>query len=241
MNRYTTVAQEVQHNGFAVLDNIYTDTEISNLIQQISATPQSGPEFLSSKDLFAIRRFFKAVPGITALVFNDKLKSLISGAFGAGHFIVKSIYFDKPQASNWFVPYHQDLMIAVNGKAELPGYGPWTVKPAQTAVQPPVFILENMFTLRIHLDDTDADNGALKVIPGSHAKGIYRPETIDHDLEREALCNVGRGAVMIMKPLLLHASGRSTSDRKRRVIHIECSNQPLPEPLSWSEFEAIPL
>ena len=44
------------------------------------------------------------------------------------------------------------------------GYGPWTVKQNQYAVQPPLDILENNFTIRIHLDDTDENNGALRVI-----------------------------------------------------------------------------
>ena len=71
-------------------------------------------------------------------------------------------------------------------------------------MQPPLDILENIFTIRIHLDNTDENNGALKVVPKSHAKGIYRPETIDWEVETENICNVENGGVMIMKPLLLH-------------------------------------
>ena len=90
---------------------------------------------------------------------------------------MKSIYFDKPAGSNWFVSYHQDLTISVNAKIDLGGFGPWTVKQDQYAVQPPLQILENNFTIRIHLDDTDENNGALKVIPGSHLKGVCRQNT----------------------------------------------------------------
>ncbi len=62
------------------------------------------------------------------------------------------------------VAWHQDLTISVNKKLDLPGYGPWTIKQDQYAVQPPLEILENIFTIRIHLDDTDEKNGALRVI-----------------------------------------------------------------------------
>ena len=110
------------------------------------------------------------------------------------------------------------------------------MKQNQYAVQPPLHILENNFTIRIHLDDTDENNGALRVIPKSHAKGIYRPETIDWSKEREVTCIVSKGGVMLMRPLLLHASSRTTNNKKRRVIHIEFSNQSLPEPLQWSEL-----
>ncbi len=86
--------------------------------------------------------------------------------------MVKSIYFDKPETSNWYVAYHQDLTISVDRKTPLENFGPWTVKHEQFADQPPLDILEHIFTVRIHLDDTDGDNCALKVVPGSHLKKI---------------------------------------------------------------------
>jgi ectoine hydroxylase-related dioxygenase (phytanoyl-CoA dioxygenase family) len=175
------------------------------------------------------------VPQAAGLVFNEKLQEVIFSLFGRQYFVVKSIYFDKPGSSNWFVSYHQGLTISVRDRFEVSGFGPWSVKQNQFAVVPPVEILEENFTVRIHLDDTDENNGALRVVPGSHRKGIYRPETIDWNIEQEATCCVPRGGIMIMRPLLLHASSRSTSNRKRRVIHIEFACQELPEPLQWSE------
>jgi ectoine hydroxylase-related dioxygenase (phytanoyl-CoA dioxygenase family) len=148
---------------------------------------------------------------------------------------VKSIYFDKPETSNWYVSYHQDLTISVDKKLELENFGPWTTKQNQFAVQPPIDILENIFTIRIHLDNTDEKNGALKVVPKSHLKQLYRPETINWTTETETICNVKGGGIMIMKPLLLHSSSRTTNNKKRRVIHIEFSNQQLPTGLNWSE------
>ncbi|MFD1256587.1 phytanoyl-CoA dioxygenase family protein [Mucilaginibacter terrae] len=160
---------------------------------------------------------------------------------GNKYFVVKSIYFDKPEKSNWFVAYHQDLTVSVDRKIDLPGFGPWTVKQNQFAVQPPINILQNNFTIRIHLDDTNETNGALKVIPGSNVKGMYRAENIDWRVEQEDVCVVPQGGVMIMRPLLLHASNRSTGNKRRRVLHIEFSKAELPESLQWSEKEAIDL
>ena len=102
-------------------------------------------------------------------------------------------------------------------------------------MQPPLDISQNIFTIRIHLDDTNEHNGALKVIPKSHLKGIYRPETINWETETEIICKVPKGGIMIMRPLLLHSSGRTTSSKKRRVIHIEFSNMELPDELKWAE------
>ncbi len=195
----------------------------------------SKENFRKSQELFAIRQFLKEVPEIRDLIFNDSVQQIIREIFGAKYFVVKSIYFDKPETSNWYVAYHQDLTISVDKKLELPDFGPWTTKLNQFAVQPPLEVLENIYTIRIHLDDTDENNGALKVVPKSHAKGIYRPETIDWAVETEHICNVERGGIMIMKPLILHGSNRTTNGKKRRVIHIEFSDKELPEVLQWSE------
>lgn len=195
-------------NGFAVIDDIYTADEVEALLQQISQANTGKDTFRKSVDLFAIRQFLREVPSALDTIFKDKLKRVLRPLLGDNYFVVKSIYFDKPQTSNWYVSYHQDLTISVDKRLPLNGFDFWTTKQNQFAVQPPLDILQNVVTVRIHLDDTDGSNGALKVVPKSHLKGIYRPETIDWTIEREVSCNVSIGGVMLMKPLLLHSSGR---------------------------------
>lgn len=226
---------EVDINGFTIIENIYSETEVNKLINIIENTEALGDTFRKSKDLFAIRRFLKEVPDTLPLLLNENLKQIITSLFGDDYFIVKSIYFDKPGSSNWFVAYHQDLTISVNKKADIEDFGPWTVKQEQFAVQPPLQILENIYTIRVHLDQTNQDNGALKVIPQSHSKQIYRPETINWEIETEATCNVDKGGIMIMKPLLMHSSCRTVNNSRRRVIHIEFSSVQIPQPLQWAE------
>eukprot|EP01035_Chromulina_nebulosa_P055571 gene55571-76149_t len=166
-------------NGFAVVENVFSSTEIDELLHIISQADTDKPTFRKSSDLFAIRQFLKEVPEALPAIFTTKLKALISAICGDDFFVAKSIYFDKPAESNWFVGYHQDLTISVDKKMETEHFTGWTVKQSQFAVQPPLSVLESNFTVRIHLDDTNENNGALKVIPTSHLKGIYRPETID--------------------------------------------------------------
>lgn len=221
--------------GFAIIDEIYSSEEIAILLHQIDEAKTDRETFRKSEDLFAIRQFLKEIPSTLDIILNDKLKIVLEQLFGEKYFVVKSIYFDKPQTSNWYVSYHQDLTISVDKKVPLPGFDFWTIKQNQFAVQPPLTILENVITVRIHLDDTDKNNGALKVVPKSHRKGIYRPETIDWTIEEEINCNVLKGGIMLMKPLLLHSSGRTTNNKRRRVIHIEFSNMELPTEISWSE------
>lgn len=227
--------QEISNQGFAIIDNVFTDEEINDLLLTISQADTSKSTFRKTNDLFAIRQFLREVPVSVDKVFTDKLNRIISELFGDDYFVVKSIYFDKPENSNWFVSYHQDLTISVDKKLEIEGFGPWTTKQNQFAVQPPLDILQDNFTIRIHLDNTNEDNGALKVVPTSHLKGIYRPETIDWTVENEITCSVKKGGIMIMKPLLLHSSSRTTNNNKRRVLHIEFSRSSLPDNLNWAE------
>ncbi|WP_316783136.1 phytanoyl-CoA dioxygenase family protein [Pedobacter frigiditerrae] len=226
---------QISTQGFSIIPNIYNDDEIEQILKAINQVDTSKDTFRKSADLFAIRQFLKEVPAVHDLIFNEKLKAIIQSTFGDNYFVVKSIYFDKPEQSNWFVAYHQDLTISVDKKVELENFGPWTVKQNQFAVQPPIEILHDNFTIRIHLDDTDENNGALKIIPKSHLKGIYRAATIDWTIERETICKVEKGGIMIMKPLLLHSSSKTTNNNKRRVIHIEFSNIELPNELHWAE------
>jgi ectoine hydroxylase-related dioxygenase (phytanoyl-CoA dioxygenase family) len=239
MNIHNNVKEKINDDGFAIINDVFTEGEINKLLHVISSADTSKPTFRKATDLFAIRQFFKEIPGVAELIFNQNLNSLVSNIFGDEYFVVKAIYFDKPETSNWFVAYHQDLTISVNKKITLEGFGPWTVKQDQFAVQPPLDILQDNFTVRVHLDNTGKENGALKVIPRSHVKGIYRSEVIDPAMKTENICSVTKGGIMIMKPLLLHSSARTINNEKRRVVHIEFSKSDLPNDLQWSEYLAI--
>lgn len=230
--------QQINSNGFTIINQVYAESEIEKLISLIENRTESNPAnatFRKSQDLFAIRQFHKEIPETLDFIFNQNLKDIMEDTFGKGYFITKSIYFDKPEKSNWFVAYHQDLTISVDKKIEIDHFENWTVKQNQFAVQPPAAILEDNFTIRIHIDYTTKDNGALKVINDSHSKGILRLENLDFKNEKETICEVEKGGIMIMKPLLFHASNKTTNNERRRVIHIEFSKQELPDGLEWSE------
>ena len=231
-------SNQINNEGFSIINNVYTTNEIEKLISLIENVTKNDfniSTFRKSQDLFAIRQFHKEIPETLDLIFNKNLNEIIKSNFGKGYFITKSIYFDKPEKSNWFVAYHQDLTISVDKKIDAENFENWTVKQNQYAVQPPQEILENNFTIRIHIDKTTKDNGALKVINNSHSKGILRIENLNFENEKETICEVEKGGIMIMKPLLFHASNKTTNNERRRVIHIEFSKQELPSELEWSE------
>ena len=92
-----------------------------------------------------------------------------------------------------------------------------------------------MVAIRIHLDDCDATNGALRVLPATHRAGRLSAEQIESEQQSisSVTCSVKRGGALLMKPLLLHASSAAVRPVHRRVIHIDFAACSLPGGLTW--------
>lgn len=167
------------------------------------------------------------------LSVSEALMSLLPKGFHP----VRSILFDKTPEQNWPVLWHQDLTIAVADKKDVPGYGPWSFKDGAHHTQPPATLLKRMKTIRLHLDDTDEDNGALLVIPQSHLLGkIPHTDISQHTEGKGHVCRFLSGDVLVMSPLLLHSSRRSRSGNRRRVLHLEYAPPEALHPdLNWHE------
>lgn len=230
---------QLKELGHQVVPNLYTESEIASISELVDGFTDGDEDDSRSSELFSIRKVLLNHPELKPLVFNQNLKRILELNFAGDFFLTKSIYFDKPSTSNWFVAYHQDLSISVDQKADVDGYSNWTHKHGLYGVQPPLRILQNTLTLRIHLDDTTTENGALRVIQKSHQKGFIRVDEKNWDPADEVVCDVKRGGVMLMKPLTLHASSRTTNGKRRRVIHLEFCDIELDEPLGWLERSHI--
>lgn len=226
---------QLNNEGYSIVLDVYSESEIFEIAKVIEEKDLNSNSILKSKDLFAIRELLNEIPELDKLIFNEKLKTLI-GAFrvDSKFFLSKAIYFDKPEGSNWFVAYHQDLTINVVEQKEIEGFKNWTNKRGQIGVQPPTEYLDRTITIRVHLDDTDDTNGALRVVPESHLNGVVRTEERSQN-SKEFTCEVKSGGVMLMKPLTFHASSKSSGQSNRRVIHLEFCDKQLPKELNWKE------
>ncbi len=167
---------------------------------------------------------------------NAKLLALVP----KGMTPVRSILFDKTEESNWPVLWHQDLTIALKEKIEVEGYEPWSEKNGIPHVQPPAELLQNMVTLRIHLDNTPEENGALRVSPRSHLFGKIPSSAIQKHIENAVtICECKAGDVLQMSPLLLHSSPRTKSSGRRRILHFEYAKRCDLDPhLVWATSSA---
>ena len=77
-----------------------------------------------------------------------------------------------------------------------------------------------MLTVRLHLDDCPASNGALRVIPKTHLLGRLSEATAAKIAgeNRAVVCELNAGGALVMRPLLLDASSAASLAGHRRVI-----------------------
>lgn len=220
-----SVGSRLEVFGYEIVSDVLSHIEIEELISALGQA--NGPG----------RRGVLSLPTVAKLATSARLLEAIRGSLRAEPRPVRAIYFDKTPETNWAVGWHQDLTIAVSDRADVADFGPWSVKDGVPHVQPPAELLEQMLTIRLHLDDCNADNGALWVLPGSHTLGRLSAEQIQEMTQRQqaVVCTVNAGGALFMKPLLLHSSKRSAQGVHRRVLHLEYAGFDLPKPLEWKQ------
>lgn len=242
----TELANRLDSNGFAVIPGPFDEKILDALANSIRTARTDSPSLRNRQrggGLFAMRNILE-IPTVAEIAVSSLLCGLIDDLLGANSFPVRGIFFDKPPGANWLVPWHQDLMIPIQEKREdAIGYRAWSRKDGVWHTLPPVEVLERMLTVRIHLDDCDADNGALQVIPGSHAHGRLTDTETDRWRQSHSPVTVcaTRGDILLMRPLLLHASSASheADTRQRRIVHLEYAAHPLPEGVQWATKSSL--
>lgn len=227
--------KEIDEFGFAKYPQIIDEPQIENLLASLSELKANSTVREKKGATYGVRNLLNLSPAVREFAESGEVKNLVEIILGAKAKPVRAIFFDKTPEANWKVPWHQDLTVAVREKRETAGFTAWTRKAEIYHVQPPIAVLEKMLAVRLHLDDADETNGALKVISKSHKYGrLTAPEIQSLQKANEfQLCRIKRGDAFLMKPLVVHSSSAGTSPKHRRVIHIEFSAEKLPGDLQW--------
>lgn len=218
-------------NGFVQIKQAVTQKDVIHLIDCTNAV-------LDEITPHGVRNLLRRLPCINSFIQSDSIRKIIEPVLGMDAKPVRAIFFDKIPEANWNVAWHQDTTIAVKQKAEMEGFRNWTEKAGVFHTEPPLDVLENLLTLRLHLDRADEENGVLRVVPGSHSLGRVKSNRILELVEQGVVteCLAEAGDILLMKPLLFHSSRKSLMPSHRRIIHIEYSSYSLPRPLEWSDI-----
>jgi phytanoyl-CoA dioxygenase PhyH len=225
------IATPIEKNGFAIVSDALSSADVTELLTAV----QGICELVVEKGRAGARGLVERAPVVHSLARHAFVRGAAVAVLGSKCFPVRALIFDKTPTANWKVAWHQDLTIAVRARRDVDGYGPWSIKAGVPHVQPPIAVLEQMVAVRVHLDECGPENGPVRVLPGSHRSGLLRPADIE--LWRQGVeavsCVVSRGGLLVMRPLLLHASSQAKTPRHRRVIHLEFAAAELAPGLEW--------
>lgn len=229
-----SLREQLDERGYAITSPVISPERIAALIDEL------GLADVSTERRGGLRPRLSEHAALRELATRSAMCEAAAGVLGPECFPVRALFFEKTPGANWKVAWHQDLTIAVRERRDVPGFGPWTEKDGVMHVQPPAGVLERMVTVRLHLDVCHADNGPVRVIPGSHRHGRLSSSAIAawREREPEVVCGVDLGGLLVMRPLLLHASSPCLAPQRRRVVHIEYADAPLAGGLQWFERAA---
>jgi ectoine hydroxylase-related dioxygenase (phytanoyl-CoA dioxygenase family) len=217
---------DFDRDGVAVLESVVGQ----NVVQALEA------EF-DTIDIRAGARPFALTKTVASLIgATGVLTWLARSLCGREARPVRVLAFDKTPATNWRLPWHQDRVVAVAERHDVPSFGSWSVKDGVPHAEPPLPVLQAMFSLRLHLDPCDRENGALTVVPGSWTAGRLKEAEVRTLAESQppAVCEAQSGDVVAMRALTIHASDAAPRPSHRRVLHVDYCWAPLPPPLRWA-------
>jgi len=233
MGQMRDYVNQIETEGYAIVAGVLSSSRSEDLASAL-AKIVDDPAVRRNENVYGIRNLLELSCDVAELARSTKLRSLVTPVLGEDCFAVRATYFDKVPGANWKVPWHQDRAILVRERIETEGFTAWSKKAGALHVSPPEWVLQGMLALRVHLDDCLSDNGPLRVLAGSHGRRWPLHELdAAKSRHREVVCEVAKGDVLALRPLLLHASSPSQSPGHRRVVHIEYAASGLPNGLEW--------
>lgn len=177
-----------------------------------------------------------AAPGRRLLLESPVALTALARSLLPGASPVRVVAFNKSEAENWTLPWHQDRVVALRERASAAGFDNWTNKAGIWHAEPPIALLERMLFARIHLDSADEENGCLQLALSTHAQGKIAAAEAESVAAAAPIenCIAERGDVLFAKALILHRSSPSRVSKSRRAIRIDYCAEALPAPLQWA-------
>jgi ectoine hydroxylase-related dioxygenase (phytanoyl-CoA dioxygenase family) len=215
-----------EENGYLVVSGLLEPSEVNELRSALSQVLAQAEGLQASNSMFALsapspgtgERFVKRVfnpiarhDAFKKLVSHPRILDVVEELIGPDITLQQTKLNLKPPAEDARFEWHQDYPFFPHTNFDL-------------------------VAVMVFLDDTDEDNGCLKVIPGSHKLGplehdfsadgqAYGTEVKDkavfEDESRWAQLVVPAGSIALHHSCTLHSSGANRSDRPRSSLIFE--------------------
>lgn len=223
---------DLEGDGYALADIVLAKHQCEHIAASLPALIGAGRG--------GIRNLISH-PTVIQLLHHERLGSYLWSIVGRDLVAVKATLFDKTADANWRTQWHQDSLIAVKERMQAAGYDSWSTKAGVLHVEAPEQVLAQMLAIRVHIDECGADNGPLRAIPGSHLAGKLADEAVAEVVAEGSAVelHVPQGALLLMRPLLVHSSVPARTPQHRRVLHIELAPPEAISPLQWHTAVAL--
>ena len=175
-------------------------------------------------------------PTVLQLLHSKQLGAYLWSVVGRDLVAVKATLLDQGGTEALKrTAWHQDRLIAVRERLDVAGYSSWVSRAGLLEVEPPSSVLEQMLIVSIYLDDSREEDGALRVLPGSHQHGKLDEGEIQSHLAAgiPTEVHVARGTFLLLRPLVLRSSPVSKARGHARVLQIEFAPVEAISPLQW--------
>lgn len=201
--------------GYSIAEQVFHRREMTRACEALA-----GADLARTK---AGARHILHVPEVRELAIHPALMGLAAAFIGPEPIPFRATLFDKSAVSNWLVAWHQDTALPISHRVDNSEWGPWSLKGGVLHAIAPAAMLATMVAVRVHLDDSTHANGPLRVLPGSHVRGVLTHEEIQQlaEVVTPVECVSSAGGVVAMRPLVVHASSKASEAQPRRVLHIE--------------------
>ncbi|HEY1764783.1 MAG TPA: phytanoyl-CoA dioxygenase family protein [Opitutaceae bacterium] len=197
-------------NGYLLgLPAIYSPAEMEAMNAEL---PQLLVLLQPGETAKDIREWHETSLYLYDIVMNPKIHDLVEGILGPNFFIWGSSFFVKEPHSKATVGWHQDAYY-------------WPMAP------------HNTVTVWLAFDDVDAENGGMKLIPGSQLKGIIKhrvsqrsDSVLKLELEQGVISeadavqfHLKAGEISLHDDRAVHGSPANPSSRRRAGLTIRYS------------------
>ncbi|PTX54892.1 chlorinating enzyme [Litoreibacter ponti] len=194
-------AADIAHynsKGFVQPFNIFGVAEITEIRRYIDGLMQDmGPD-----GAYGINCYQARLSGLWDIATDSRIVDLVQDIIGPDVLCWATAILSKKAHDPKAVPWHQDASF-------------WALSPARTV------------TVWLAIDDADAENSAMRFIPGTHDKGamkvqatgvnaVFHKETANVEMLGAPFTNsLKAGQISLHADMLVHGSMPNTSDRRR--------------------------